>query len=212
MTTTTYAVLGLLAIKPWTTYELIQQVERTLRRVWPRAQSKLYEEPKKLVELGWATATLELVGRRPRTRYAATAEGRAELGRWLGERGTAPVLESEQLLKVFFAEHGTKGDLLATLDGLRSWAEDNLREDARIAESYVTGEGPFPARAAQLVLVGRYLSDFADMTRRWAEWATDEVEGWPEDVSRAAPALDVLRELTARVRDSESEGVPDGDR
>ena len=51
------------AIKPWTTYELIQQVERTLRRVWPRAQSKLYEEPKKLVAHGFATATDDPVGR-----------------------------------------------------------------------------------------------------------------------------------------------------
>jgi DNA-binding PadR family transcriptional regulator len=201
LTSTSYAILGLLAIRPWSTYELTQQMHRSMRRFWPRAESKLYEEPKKLAELGLATATLELVGRRPRTRYAATPEGRTELARWLGERGAPPVLESEQLLKVFFAEHGTKGDLLATLDGLRCWAEDRLQEDARIAESYVTGAGPFPARTAQLVLVGRYLSDFADMTRRWADWAGDEVEGWPEDVAQAAPALDVLRELTARVQD-----------
>ena len=49
LTGTTYAVLGLLAVQPWSTYELTQQMERTLGRVWPRAQSKLYEEPKKLV-------------------------------------------------------------------------------------------------------------------------------------------------------------------
>lgn len=205
LTATSYAILGLLAIRPWSTYELTQQMHRSMRRFWPRAESKLYEEPKKLAELGLATATLELVGRRPRTRYAATPEGRAELARWLGERGTAPVLESEQLLKVFFAEHGTKDDLLATLDRLRSWAEENLREDARIAESYVTGTGPFPDRAAQLVLVGRYLSDFADMTHRWADWAADEVAKWPEDISAAPPALDVLRELAARVREGEPE-------
>ena len=46
MTTTSYAILGLLAVKPWTTHELVQQVDRSLRRIWPRAQSKLYEEPK----------------------------------------------------------------------------------------------------------------------------------------------------------------------
>ena len=43
LTTTSYAILGLLAIKPWTTYELAQQMDRSLRRIWPRAKSKLYE-------------------------------------------------------------------------------------------------------------------------------------------------------------------------
>jgi PadR family transcriptional regulator AphA len=201
LTPTSYAILGLLAIRPWSTYELTQQMHRSLQRFWPRAQSKLYEEPKKLAELGLVTATLELVGRRRRTRYAATAAGRGELARWLSESCTAPALESEPLVKVFFAEHGKKADLLATLENLRRWAEDNLRNDAQIADSYVTGSGPFPERTAQLVLVGRYLSDFADMTRRWAQWAMEEVEAWPEDVSGATPSLDTLRELASRPRD-----------
>jgi PadR family transcriptional regulator AphA len=198
LTPTSYAILGLLAIRPWSTYELTQQMHRSLQRFWPRAQSKLYEEPKKLAELGLVTATLELVGRRRRTRYAATAAGRGELARWLGESCTPPVLESEPLVKVFFAEHGKKADLQATLENLRRWAEDNVRNDAQIADSYVTGSGPFPERAAQLVLVGRYLSDFADMTRSWAEWAVDEVAAWPEDVAGATPSLDTLRELASR--------------
>jgi PadR family transcriptional regulator AphA len=197
-TATSYAILGLLAIRPWSTYELTQQMHRSMQRFWPRAQSKLYEEPKKLAELGWASATVELVGRRRRTRYVATPQGRRALARWLGEPAAAPVLESEQLLKVFFAEHATKDDLLATLDGLRSWAEDNLQLDAQIAEGYLSGAGPFPQRTAQLVLVGRYLSDFADMTRRWALWATAEVDAWPDDIAAARPALDTLRDLVRR--------------
>jgi PadR family transcriptional regulator AphA len=202
---TSYAILGLLAIRPWSTYELTQQMHRSLRRFWPRAQSKLYEEPKRLAELGLATATLELVGRRRRTRYAATPEGRRELARWLGESAAPPVLESEQLLKVFFAEHGTKVDLLTTLEGARSWAEASLNQDAQIAASYVTGSGPFPARTAQLALVGRYLSDFADMTRRWAQWATEEVAAWPEDIAAAPPSVDTLRVLAGRGPDAELE-------
>jgi PadR family transcriptional regulator AphA len=203
LTSTSYAILGLLAIRPWTTYELTQQMHRSLRRFWPRAQSKLYEEPKKLAELGLAIADLELVGRRRRTRYAATPEGRRELARWLGESAEAPILESEQLLKVFFAEHGTKADLLATVEGLHAWAEETLRVDAQIAGSYVTGGGPFPERTAQLVLVGRYLSDFAEMTRRWAQWAGEEVASWPEDISAAPASLRTLGEITGRAGENE---------
>ena len=73
LTPTSYAVLGLLAIKPYTTYELAKQVDRTLHRFWPRARSKLYEEPKKLVAHGLAEATPGAQGRRPRTVYSITA-------------------------------------------------------------------------------------------------------------------------------------------
>ena len=52
LTTTSYAVLGLLSIKTWSSYELTQQMDRSLGRIWPRAVSKLYEEPKKLVARG----------------------------------------------------------------------------------------------------------------------------------------------------------------
>jgi DNA-binding PadR family transcriptional regulator len=175
-------------------------MERSLRRFWPRAASKLYEEPKKLADLGLARATQESVGRRPRTSYAATAEGRRELARWLSGPCAVPVLESEALLKVFFAEHGTKEDLLATLENLRGWAEGNLREDARIASSYVAGTGPFPARAAQLALVGRYLADFADMTLQWSQWATAVVSEWPDDISQAPAAKDTLRDIANRTQ------------
>jgi len=54
LTTTSYAVLGLLSIRPWSSYELTQQMDRSLGRIWPRAASKLYEEPKKLTARGRA--------------------------------------------------------------------------------------------------------------------------------------------------------------
>src|SRR6478735_1005684 len=111
MTTTSFAILGLLAVKSWTTHELVQQVDRSLRRIWPRAQSKLYEEPKKLVVHGYATATDDSVGRRRRTRYTITPKGRRALAAWLRTPGEGPVLECEQLLKIWFADGGTKADI-----------------------------------------------------------------------------------------------------
>ena len=47
-TTTSYAVLGLLSVRSWTTYELAKQVQRSLNWFWPRAERKLYDEPKQL--------------------------------------------------------------------------------------------------------------------------------------------------------------------
>src|SRR5687768_7758504 len=82
LTPTSYAMLGLLAVQPWTTYELAKQMDHTLSRFWPRAKSKLYEEPKKLVAQGLAKATDDAVGRRPRTIYAITPKGRRALAAW----------------------------------------------------------------------------------------------------------------------------------
>jgi len=187
LTTTSYAVLGLLAIKPWATYELIQQIGRGVDRLWPRSRSKLFEEPKKLVAHGLAEASPGSVGKRPRTQYAITADGRQALAEWLASESQPPLLESEHLLKVFFAEQGTKENLQSTIATLREWAEQDVSMHAAIARSYLAGLGQFPERLAVVILTGRYLAELADMTRRWAEWATAAIESWPDDVKAAEP-------------------------
>jgi DNA-binding PadR family transcriptional regulator len=185
-TTTSFAILGLLAVKSWTTHELVQQVDRSTRRIWPRAQSKLYEEPKKLVALGYARASADPVGRRNRTRYTITAAGRRALAAWLREPGAGPVLEFEQLLKITFADSGSRADILANLEATRAWVREQNRENLETGRAYLAGQGAFPERAALNLLGGRFLTDFYAMVARWAEWATQIVEDWPDD-PRDAP-------------------------
>jgi DNA-binding PadR family transcriptional regulator len=185
MTTTSYAILGLLAVKPWTTHELVQQVDRSMRRIWPRAQSKLYEEPKKLVAHGFARATDDPVGRRRRTRYTITAKGRRALAAWLQQPGEGPVLEFEQLLKISFADSGTKADILANLDATRAWVLEQNEENLATGRAYLEGHGLFPERAALNHLGGRFLTEFYATVARWVVWASDIVADWPDDVLEA---------------------------
>jgi DNA-binding PadR family transcriptional regulator len=187
LTPTSYAILGLLAIKPWTTYELAQQMDRALGRFWPRAESRLYEEPKKLVAHGLARSSVEMVGKRRRTIYTITPKGRRALRKWVPAPGDGPVLESEQLVKVFFAEHATKTDLLATLARVREWSDERLGAGAGVPAAYLAGNGPFPERLPWLLLVGQFLVDFHVMVESWAEWATEIVETWPDDLAAAQP-------------------------
>jgi PadR family transcriptional regulator AphA len=35
------------------------------------------------------------------------------------------------------------------------------------------------------VLAGAFLTDFCALVARWADWATAEVEQWPDDASQA---------------------------
>src|SRR5258706_15243686 len=107
LTTTSYALLGWLAVRPWPIYELAAQTRRNLRFFWPRADSRLYDEPKNLVAHGLARAQKTFVGKRPRTIYSITDKGRRALAAWLGEPSAPPVLEHEALVKVFFADAGS---------------------------------------------------------------------------------------------------------
>ena len=198
---TSYAILGLLAVKPWTTHELVQQVDRSLRRFWPRAQSKLYEEPKKLVAHGLARASDDPVGRRHRTRYTITAAGRRALAGWLHEPGAGPVLEFEQLLKMSFADSGTKQDLLLNLEATRAWVLEQNEENLAAARTYQEGRGAFPERAALNQLVGRFLTDFYVTVSTWVDWTSDIVADWPDDV-REAPFNVAAAEEAVRLAES----------
>lgn len=201
LNTTSFAMLGMLAIRPWSTYELAKHVDRSLRPLWPRARSNLFNEPKKLVAHGLAVAAEEPVGRRPRTVYTITPAGRRALRRWLGTPGEGPVIEFEQLLKVFFADQGTKADALAAVATIQAWARERNRENIEVARGYLVGSGPFPERAAVLSVVGRFHADFADMVAAWADCAEKTIDAWPDDPGKAKPDWRFLKQLAQRDTD-----------
>lgn len=198
LNTTSFAMLGMLAIRPWSTYELAKQVDRSLRPLWPRARSNLFNEPKKLVSHGLAIASGETTGRRPRTLYTITPAGRQALRKWLATPGEGPVLEFDQLLKVFFADHGTKTDALNAVATIKQWARERNTLNIAIARAYLAGTGPFPERAAVLSVVGRFHTEFADMISTWADSATTIIETWPEDPSQAEPDWTFMKRVARR--------------
>jgi len=200
LTPTSYAILGLLAIRPCTTYELTQQMSRAVGQFWPRAESRLYEEPKKLVVHGLATSTPGTVGQRPRTVYAITLEGRRALAEWISKpASSAPELHVESMIKVFFAEHGSRADLQATIERIRAWTDERLEVSAGIAREYLQAQGSFPDRLPWLILTGRLLDEHVLAIRRWADWAADLVETWPDEVTKAEPPLDALQAMAERI-------------
>jgi PadR family transcriptional regulator, regulatory protein AphA len=176
--TTSYALLGLLALREWTTYELAKQVQRSIGWFWPRAERKLYEEPKRLVEARLATATAEMTGARPRTVYAVTVAGRRALRRWLDEPPAPPTLEFEGMVKVFFADGGTLEQLRATLEAIAEHADARLAElDAKAAEN-ARGDVAFPDRLHLNNLGLRFLVDHERAIREWARWALEQTAQW----------------------------------
>lgn len=201
LTATSYAILGLLGVRSWSAYELTKQVRRSLHFCWPRAETRLYQEPKNLLEHGLVKATTTVNGRRSRTEYAITAKGRKALRAWLGEPSAPPRLESEALLRLFFADHGTKEDLLATLTELEEQALALRRQAVEQGAEYLVGTAPFPERLHILALVGRFTLDHTALVAEWARWARAEVERWP-DVNSGEVSPEVVRAFEAAVAEA----------
>ena len=116
LSTTSYALLALLGVQPFTAYELAQQMERSLADFWPRAQSVLYNEAKNLTAHGLATSERVHTGQRASTRYTITDQGRVALQQWLDTPASGPQLQFEALVQVAFADHGSREQLVRTLD------------------------------------------------------------------------------------------------
>ena len=178
LTTTSYALLAALALRDHSTYELATQMRLGWRHFWPRAESNVYAEPKRLVAAGLAESRRESTGGRSRTVYSITNAGRVALSTWVASPSARQRYESEALLKVFFAENGTLDDLLASIRAIRDDASAQLELWQQTASRYESGEGQYPERFALSALVARLLGEQQTATLRWAQWAEQLVSQW----------------------------------
>lgn len=137
-----FGLLGLLAARSWTGYELTSQVRRSLRFVWPVSEAHLYREQRKLVSLGWATCVEEPAGQRTRKRYTITAAGREALAQWLDSEPEGPQLHIEGLLRLFNADRSSTTALVAAATSTARAARESLVELAAIAAEYLEPGGP----------------------------------------------------------------------
>lgn len=210
LTTTSYAILGLLAARPWSAYELANHWQvSNLRLLWPRAQSNLYKEPKRLVDEGLArVSTQPSPHRRGRSQtvYHITPRGRRVLTDWLSEPTEKMIgFESEALLKVVNADQGTLDDLKAQIDGLR---EAVIAEAVRVSSEYqamLESGFALPERAHLGQLHWRFLHYFGQAFDLWAQEARMIINAWEDTQSsdaklaeaqeRVKEQLDELRKL-----------------
>jgi PadR family transcriptional regulator AphA len=181
LTSTSYAVLGLLSIRPWSPYELVQHMKKrsTVHFVWPRAESRVYEEPKRLTAAGLATATSDPRGLQDRTVYSITPAGSDALTAWLAEPGGRVTVEAEALLKVLFAEQGSQEELIATVRAVGLWAGGEMDRMLANAAQALTPEGPpFPDRIHLSSLVADFVLRVSAAVVEWAQAAEAQIEQW----------------------------------
>lgn len=180
LTATSYTILGWLDLSSWSTYELAQQIRRNFRFFWPRAESQLYEEPRRLVQLGLATVEQTSVGKRPRTIYSITPEGRRALAEWMEKPSQPPALAFEGLVRLFFGNAGTPDELLQALDSAIERADEIQTVGTKVALEYLAGDAPFPQRVHCSGVVFDFLWNFAELLRDWAERSAREIDTWED--------------------------------
>jgi PadR family transcriptional regulator, regulatory protein AphA len=182
LTTTSYAILGHLALQPWTMYDLAQQMQRNVHFYFPRVESQIYAEPKKLVAAGLAEAATEMTGKRARTVYSITPAGREALAAWLATpTSKGPLLEFEAVLRVMLAPFGTDEDLARTLRQTREEIQATILTVAdRISDEYRDGRAPFQRYAQYRSIMHDFLLEFGQLIDDWAERAEERMKHWPE--------------------------------
>jgi PadR family transcriptional regulator, regulatory protein AphA len=101
-TSSTWAVLGLLVVRPRSGYDVKRAIDRTIRHFWAGSFGQIYPELKRLEAIGWIAGADG--GPRGRRVYRATAAGRRALVGWLHGEETRIELRDESLLRLFFAD------------------------------------------------------------------------------------------------------------
>jgi DNA-binding PadR family transcriptional regulator len=149
------------------TPELVEMLGRG-HMYWTSSPSQIYAEPRRLLALGWITATKERGRTRPRTVYRLTESGREAVRDWLREPAGFPRLQHEASVRLFAGDLLDDAEILASLRKLRA----DIEAMAAVVELNIARAPLLPHRERYTLLhqsLGRRL------LRAHAEWL-DEVE------------------------------------
>ena len=199
LTTTSFAVLAQVALRPWSTYELARQRVRYFRYVWPRAESAIYREVKRLAAMGLVSAKREYVGKRPRSIYSITRAGRQRLRQWLDTPVSPFAMDFEAMIRLFIAPLGTKEQIVATLEQVRGDAEDMLRFAGAVRQEFLEGRAVLQDQVYIRALAVDFFVSLLHTVDGWAERTLGEIARW-QDLSPAgknARGLELLAQLAA---------------
>ena len=132
---TAYVILGMLAWRPMSGYDIKAIVDHSTRFFWAASYGQIYPELRRLAEAGLVAGEAEAGSGRRRTAFTLTANGREALRLWLAQEPSTFEQRDEALLKLFFSAAAPE-TAAATLDAKRAYHEDKLK---RLREIEATG-------------------------------------------------------------------------
>jgi DNA-binding PadR family transcriptional regulator len=164
--TTSYALLGILAITPMSGYELAQATDRSIANFWPVSRSQVYSELARLEGLHYVTGTDVAQERVPDKRvFEVTPAGQKAFEDWLATPGYEP--ERMRLgfcVKMFFGHDMPRETMIQNLERFAKHNESRAAYLKEIVEMLsVLPEAVFTRATASLGL------RIAEAAKEWAE-------------------------------------------
>lgn len=197
LSTTAYAVLGMLALRPFSAYELTQQMQRSLDYCWPTSERSLYDQPERLVSAGLAVLIDDDTS--DKRRYGITPAGRDALRDWLATDTAMPRFQNEPLLRVLLADQGSVEDLRRVLSDLRMHLDVRRRLGLEQMAPYLRGEGLFQDRAHIVTIVADLVGRVLDALDDWAAEVDEIASTWEstDDLGLTPEVRTMLERLIA---------------
>lgn len=147
---TSFAILGMLSLRPMSGYDLKKAYEQGPAHFWTLNYGQIYPLLERLQRKGRVRGT-RAKGPRGKREYSLTPAGRSELDRWLALQPNQPTFRNEFLLKVFFsgkspevvARHlqdfaREQGQILTQFDEVERWLHQRHASDSRLATWLLT--------------------------------------------------------------------------
>jgi PadR family transcriptional regulator AphA len=171
-------ILGMLAGRPRSGYEIKQLVDNSARFFWAASYGQIYPELKKLEDAGLITGTDASQGGRQRTVFKLTAQGRRAAKQWIDSAPEVFELRDEGLLELFFAGSidPSRGPEIARERAAKAAATAaELRAIADEVDETGSPEGPGAEPDAGSLTVLRFGIEMNEWAAEWFERAAEDL-------------------------------------
>lgn len=177
-----HALIGLLAERPASGWDLARRFEEVLGTVWPAGHPQIYGELRKLRIDG--LIEIESEGPRGRTTYRPTQAGLAEVRRWLSSPDVDHTIRMETLLRSVFFWLMTPGDLAAHLDREAAYFRALAGAYRELAEAKDRGDFGYSPQTQSLRIAVEAGLRITRALAEWAEWAKSAAAVSADEPSR----------------------------
>lgn len=178
-----YAVLGMLALRPMSGYDIKKGFEKGMGNFWRESYGQIYPILKSLVKAGLAVKQVEeQTGKPDKHIYAITPEGQEELVNWLRKPVDPELLRIEILLKLYYGRQITLAENVSHVAQYRERYHELDERLKGIEQHLKAGQAANPNLEYFLVTLsyGRHMAkaitDWCDETTARLEERSERIE------------------------------------
>ncbi|HEU4980916.1 MAG TPA: helix-turn-helix transcriptional regulator [Solirubrobacterales bacterium] len=179
LSATAKVILGMLAARPRSGYEIKNLVDGSARFFWAASYGQIYPELKRLEKEGLITGAAAPRGARPRTIYKLTAEGKRAAREWIEQPPQVFELRDEGLLELFFAgsiDPSRTAEVARERAAKAARTAEELKDVQEQIEGKRTEGAEFSPDQGSLTVL-RYGIEMNEWAAEWFERAAKKLEG-----------------------------------